>query len=85
MHNLFYIRIQPELRLVANMAHCSSSFCMCCIIFSLSMAIATSFSIFPDSSEMGDASGALGAMVVSKLVDGGVVVAVVKVEEKEGV
>ena len=68
------------------MAHCSSSFCMCCIIFSLSMAIATSFSIFPDSSEMGDASGALGAMVVSKLVDGGVVVvAVVKVEEKEGV
>jgi len=49
------------------------------------MAIATSFSIFPDSSEMGEASGALGATVVSGLVVGGVVVAVEKVEEKEGV
>ena len=61
---------------------------MCCIIFSLSMAISTSFSIFPDSSEMGEASGAsgaLGATVVSGLVVGEVVVAVEKVEEKEGV
>ena len=52
------------------------------------MAISTSFSIFPDSSEMGEASGAsgaLGATVVSGLVVGGVVVAVEKVEEKEGV
>ena len=59
---------------------------MCCIIFSLSMAIASSFSIFPDSSEarespIRDASGALGARVVSRLALGGVVVADV---EKEG-
>ena len=63
---------------------------MCCIIFSLSMAIASSFSILPDSSEAResprDASGALGARVVSGLVLGGVVVAdVEKEEEKEGV
>ena len=62
---------------------------MCCIIFSLSMAIASSFSILPDSSEAResprDASGALGATVVSRLVVGGVVVAVEKVEEKEGI
>ena len=58
---------------------------MCCIIFSLSMAMATSFSIFPGSSEMGDDSGALGATVVSGLLVGGVVVVEEKVEEKEGV
>jgi len=64
---------------------------MCCIIFSLSMAIASSFSILPDSSEAResprDASGALGARVVSELVLGGVVLVadVEKEEEKEGV
>lgn len=79
----FDIKVQPELRLTVKLANYSSS--MCCIIFSLSMAISTSFSIFPDSSEMGEASGALGATVVSGLVVGGVVVAVEKVEEKEGV